>query len=85
MKNKKEIDRLITEDLDAFKKLKAGWDSYSGKAITSEAIDRAERLLDFFIAPTSEGGILITLGSNDDVSVSIHSDGTWDIENENFK
>ena len=80
MKNKKEIDKLITEDLEAFRELKDNWDSYGGKPITGVALEQAKYFLDLFIAPTSEGGILITLGDNEDIAIEIHSNGTWEVE-----
>jgi len=67
--------------LDEFSKLEKGWDSDGyGKPITKKALKTAKYLLEgAYIAPQTNGGILITIGPEEEITIDIWPDGEYSI------
>lgn len=70
--------RELAKKIDSLLGLEENWDSYGGRPISKKATMMAKFFTEgLFIAPTSEGGIQITLG-DENVFILIHPDGTWE-------
>jgi len=68
----------LAKKIDSFLELEHDWDSYGGRSISKKATMMAKFFTNgLFVAPTSEGGIQITLG-DEDVFILVHPDGTWE-------
>jgi len=68
----------LVKEIDSLLELEENWDSYGGRPISKKATMMAKFFIKgLFIAPTSEGGVQITLG-DETVFVLIHPDGTWE-------
>lgn len=61
-----------------------GWDSYGAKAVSQQAINRAQELLSIvpWPIPNNNGGITLeyTCKDREDFAIEIKPDGTEDIE-----
>lgn len=68
----------LIERIESFRELENDWNSYGGRKISEEAIEKAKYFANgLFVVPTPEGGVEISLG-DEEVFLLIHPDGTWE-------